>query len=50
MRCVGHGGGGPGINGELRICDNGYTIAVLGNLDPPTASRIAHYISMRLPN
>jgi CubicO group peptidase (beta-lactamase class C family) len=50
VRCIGHGGGGPGINGELRICDNGYTIAVLGNLDPPTATRIAHYISVRLPN
>jgi CubicO group peptidase (beta-lactamase class C family) len=50
VRCIGHGGGGPGINGELRICDNGYTIAVLGNLDPPTATRIAHYVSVRLPN
>lgn len=48
-RCVGHGGGAPGMNGELAICDSGYTIAVLSNLDPPAASRIADFIKARLP-
>jgi CubicO group peptidase (beta-lactamase class C family) len=49
LRCVGHGGGAPGMNGELLICDNGYTIAVLANLDPPAASTIAGFIRDRLP-
>jgi CubicO group peptidase (beta-lactamase class C family) len=49
VRCVGHGGGAPGMNGELAICDSGYTIAVLSNLDPPAASRIADFIKARLP-
>ena len=42
-------GGAPGMNGELAICDSGYTIAVLSNLDPPAASRIADFIKARLP-
>ena len=49
VRCVGHGGGAPGMNGELAICDSGYTIAVLSNLDPPAASRISDFIKARLP-
>jgi CubicO group peptidase (beta-lactamase class C family) len=49
VRCFGHGGGAPGMNGELSICDSGYTIAVLANVDPPAASRIASFISARLP-
>jgi D-alanyl-D-alanine carboxypeptidase len=49
VRCVGHGGGAPGMNGDLQICDSGYTIAVLSNLDPPTASRISDFIRHRLP-
>ena len=49
VRCVGHGGGAPGMNGELMICDNGYTIAVLANLDPPAASIVANFIRDRLP-
>jgi D-alanyl-D-alanine carboxypeptidase len=49
VRCFGHGGGAPGMNGELMICDSGYTIAVLANLDPPVASRIAAFIKARLP-
>ena len=33
---VGHGGGAPGMNGDLRIYPrSGYVIAVLSNLDPP---------------
>ena len=38
-RHFGHGGGAPGINGDLRICpQRGYVIAVLSNLDPPAAN------------
>lgn len=48
-RCFGHGGGAPGMNGGLTICDNGYTIAVLANLDPPAATRIETFILNRLP-
>jgi CubicO group peptidase (beta-lactamase class C family) len=49
VRCFGHGGGAPGMNGELLICDSGYTIAVLANLDPPVAGRIAEFLRARLP-
>lgn len=49
VRCIGHSGGAPGINGQLFICDSGYTIAVLANLDPPAAGRIAHFVAARLP-
>ena len=50
VHCFGHGGGAPGMNGELLICpDSGYTIAVLANLDPQAASRIAAFIVNRLP-
>jgi CubicO group peptidase (beta-lactamase class C family) len=49
-RCFGHGGGAPGMNGELKICPGpGYVIAVLANMDPPAASRVADFISNRLP-
>jgi CubicO group peptidase (beta-lactamase class C family) len=49
-RCFGHGGGAPGMNGELKICPGpGYVIAVLSNMDPPTASRLADFITNRLP-
>jgi D-alanyl-D-alanine carboxypeptidase len=48
-RCVGHGGGFPGMNGQLTICDDGYTIVVLANLDPPAAGRIEKFVLARLP-
>jgi CubicO group peptidase (beta-lactamase class C family) len=49
-RCFGHGGGAPGMNGELSICpSSGYVIAVLANMDPPAASRVADYVTNRLP-
>jgi hypothetical protein len=48
---VGHGGGAPGMNGELKFSpDSGYIVAVLANLDPPAASRIADFIAARLPS
>src|SRR5262249_20687123 len=49
VRCIGHNGGFPGANGELLICENDYTIAMLANLDPPAASRMADFIARRLP-
>ncbi|MGA2096883.1 MAG: serine hydrolase domain-containing protein [Candidatus Acidiferrum sp.] len=46
----GHGGGAPGMNGDLTICpQSGYIIAVLSNLDPPAASNIADFLVNRLP-
>ena len=49
-RHFGHGGGAPGMNGDLEIYpQSGYVIAVLSNLDPPAASRVSDYISNRLP-
>lgn len=49
VRCYGYGGGAPGMNGGLAICESGYTIAVLANLDPPAASRLIDFIRPRLP-
>jgi D-alanyl-D-alanine carboxypeptidase len=50
IRCFGHGGGAPGMNGQLEICpSDGYVVAVLANLDPPAAGRIADFITNRLP-
>jgi CubicO group peptidase (beta-lactamase class C family) len=49
-RHFGHGGGAPGMNGELQIYpQSGYVIAVLSNLDPPAASRVSEFIANRLP-
>lgn len=46
----GHGGGAPGMNGDLRICpESGFVITVLSNLDPPGAQRPADFIAARLP-
>jgi hypothetical protein len=39
------------MNGELKICPGpGYVVAVLSNLDPPAATRVADFITNRLPN
>jgi CubicO group peptidase (beta-lactamase class C family) len=47
---VGHGGGFPGMNGDLRIyLRSGYVVAVLANVDPPAAQRISDYLDPRLP-
>jgi CubicO group peptidase (beta-lactamase class C family) len=47
---VGHGGGAPGMNGDLRIYPKtGYVVAVLSNLDPPAATLVANYLDLRLP-
>jgi D-alanyl-D-alanine carboxypeptidase len=49
-RWIGHGGGAPGMNGDLRIYpDSGYVVAVLSNLDPPAAQRISDFVHERFP-
>jgi CubicO group peptidase (beta-lactamase class C family) len=48
-RGYGHNGGAPGMNGELRIWPvSGAVVAVLSNLDPPSATRVADYLTARL--
>jgi len=49
VRWFGHGGGAPGMNGDLKIFpQSGYVIAVLANMDPPAAGRISEFIAQRL--
>ena len=49
-RCFGHGGGAPGMNGDLEICPvPGYVIAILANMDPPAAGRVSDFTTNRLP-
>jgi len=49
-KCVGHGGGSPGMNGELQMClDSRYVVIALANLDPPAAMRVAEFVMFRLP-
>ena len=46
----GHGGGAPGMNGDLRIHPKqGIVVVALSNLDPPAASRLADYYLLRMP-
>ena len=50
VRSIGHGGGAPGMNGDLTIYpESGYVVAVLANMDPPAAGRVASFIGNRLP-
>jgi CubicO group peptidase (beta-lactamase class C family) len=47
---VGHSGGAPGMNGDLRIYPRaGYVVAVLSNLDPPAAQQVTAFLEPRLP-
>jgi CubicO group peptidase (beta-lactamase class C family) len=49
-RMVGHGGGAPGMNGDLAFePDSGYVVVALSNLDPPAAQRIADLVLTRAP-
>jgi CubicO group peptidase (beta-lactamase class C family) len=49
-RVIGHGGGAPGMNGELAFEPNGgYVVVVLSNLVPPAATQVATFILGRLP-
>ena len=48
-RIVGHNGGAPGMNGDLSILWNeGYTVAVLANMDPTVAQDAAQFAADRL--
>jgi D-alanyl-D-alanine carboxypeptidase len=50
VRSYGHSGGAPGMNGELNIYpQRGYVVAVLSNMDPPSAELIAEFVGSRLP-
>jgi CubicO group peptidase (beta-lactamase class C family) len=50
IRCFGHGGGAPGMNGDLEICPSpAYVVAILSNLDPPAAGRISTFVTNHLP-
>ena len=47
----GHGGGAPGMNGELRIFPElGYVVVSLSNLDPPAASEPVEFFTLRMPD
>jgi len=49
-RWYGHGGGAPGMNGELRIFPASQTVIVaLSNLDPPAATNLAEFYANRMP-
>jgi CubicO group peptidase (beta-lactamase class C family) len=49
-RFLGHSGGAPGMNGDLRVFpDDGYVVVVLANRDPPVAQAAANFITDRLP-
>lgn len=48
--CYGHGGGAPGVNGDLAIYPgSGYVTAVLCNRGHPQAVNPAEYLGARLP-
>jgi D-alanyl-D-alanine carboxypeptidase len=51
LRSYGHGGGAPGMNGELRIFPQlGYVLVSLSNLDPPAASELVEFFTLRMPD
>jgi D-alanyl-D-alanine carboxypeptidase len=51
LRSYGHGGGAPGMNGELRIFPQlGYVVVGLSNLDPPAASELVEFFTLRMPD
>lgn len=46
----GHGGGAPGMNGELRVYPRlGYVTVSLSNLDPPAATDLLDHFEARMP-
>jgi D-alanyl-D-alanine carboxypeptidase len=50
LRSYGHGGGAPGMNGELRVFPElGYVVVSLSNLDPPAASELVDFFALRMP-
>jgi D-alanyl-D-alanine carboxypeptidase len=48
LKCVGHGGGAPGMNGQLTMCGD-YTAIALANMDPPAAMRVVEWVAFRVP-
>jgi D-alanyl-D-alanine carboxypeptidase len=47
----GHGGGAPGMNGEPRILPElGYIVVSVSNLDPPAASELVEFFTLRMPD
>jgi D-alanyl-D-alanine carboxypeptidase len=51
LRSYGHGGGAPGMNGELRVFPElGFVVVSLSNLDPPAASELAEFFTLRMPD
>lgn len=50
LRFYGHGGGAPGMNGDLKIYPaSGYVLVGLSNLDPPAADSLVDYFAARMP-
>lgn len=50
VRVFGHGGGAPGMNGDLRVYPaQGRVVVALSNLDPPAASRLVDHYVLRMP-
>jgi len=50
LRSYGHGGGAPGMNGDLRVFPElGYVLVGLSNLDPPAASNLVDFFALRMP-
>ena len=48
-RVVGHGGGAPGMNADLRMFwDARYTVIVMSNFSPPIAGQVSRYIRERI--
>jgi D-alanyl-D-alanine carboxypeptidase len=51
LHSYGHGGGAPGMNGELRVfLELGYVVVSLSNLDPPAASELVEFFTLRMPD
>ena len=50
VRMFGHGGGAPGMNGDLRVYPaQGRVVVALANVDPPAAERLVDYYLLRMP-
>jgi D-alanyl-D-alanine carboxypeptidase len=51
LASYGHGGGAPGMNGELRVFPQlGFVVVALSNLDPPAASELVEFFALRMPD
>lgn len=49
-RWYGHGGGAPGMNGDLRVYPGlGRIVVAFSNLDPETANMMSNYYERRMP-